>query len=314
MVQYNCPTCSYTTKQKMDYTRHMQSKKHLTKVSQESIPQTIALPEFRPVSVPTADDKPHFQCESCRTKFTRLCNLTRHKKICIDSKYKNLEKESMLEKVKNENILEKVKMLEKEIERLNKRVEITESSSKPTNINNLTYITYNYSSAPPLKGLPSYAHILDADTMTLPEVLIMYHQQGTLCRFLGKFLVDTYSKKNAGEQSIWSSDTSRLTYIVNVLQESGKIKWVIDKKGIKVKECVINPLLSHLKMELIKYADENSFSVEIHIQLRLQAVREMYQLIDKELLANDIVKYMAPYFCLLKEDDKKETKIKQIEI
>ena len=47
MVQYTCTTCTYTTKQKMDYTRHLQSKKHLLKVSQVPIPQTIALPEFR---------------------------------------------------------------------------------------------------------------------------------------------------------------------------------------------------------------------------------------------------------------------------
>jgi hypothetical protein len=138
--------------------------------------------------------------------------------------------------------------------------------------------------------------------MTLPQVLIMYHQNNTLCRFIGKFLVNAYVKKE-GNQSRWSSDTSRLTYIVNELQESGKIRWVLDKKGVKIKKYVINPLLEYLRKEIENYIDENSFCTTKQGLNRLQAATEIYTIIDKEILANGIVKYMAPYFTLMKEDN-----------
>ena len=61
---------------------------------------------------------------------------------------------------------------------------------------------------PALKSLPSYKHILDADTMTLPQVLIMYHQNNTLCQFIEKFLVNAYVKKGGDKQAMWFSKQS----------------------------------------------------------------------------------------------------------
>jgi hypothetical protein len=149
----------------------------------------------------------------------------------------------------------------------------------------------------------------------------MYYEQGTLCKFIGDFLVNIYSKKNAINQSMWNSDTSRLTYIVNELQESGKIRWVRDKKGLKVKQYVIKPLLEYLLGELQKYMNKYSMKTDVNILSKLQIVVEIYPLIEKDILADDIVRYMAPYFCLLREEDNikqieapiKDNSIKQIE-
>jgi hypothetical protein len=115
--------------------------------------------------------------------------------------------------------------------------------------------------------------------------------------------VKAYSQSKDKDQSLYSSDTSRLTYIINELQECGKIKWTVDKKGIKVKKYVITPLLEYLRTKLEKYVNKNSTKSSTHVLIKLQAVMKLFELIDKEILANNIVRYIAPYFCLLKDEN-----------
>lgn len=111
--KFTCTSCNYSTNKRIDFTRHLQAKRHLSKMSPESILKTqVASP---------SDIKPHFECHFCHTKFTRLCNLTRHKKSCIEAKYANIQSKSMYEKIcmetkhtniQNDSMLEKVKELE----------------------------------------------------------------------------------------------------------------------------------------------------------------------------------------------------------
>ena len=309
MTKYKCEICVFSTVNKTDYSRHIKTKKHLEKVihpikSVKSNPKIVLIKSCKKI-----DEK--YVCMYCNNSYANQSNLTRHTKKCsnkiIEDKDNQLQTHEVSAlKKENETLHKQLDLYQKQLETF---TDLLKSSMSPSNVNAFTYIVNNYSSAPQLSALTSYNNILDSDTMTLPEVLIMYHQENTLCRFIGEFLVKSYSKKNANNQSMWSSDTSRLTYIVNELQESGKIKWVIDKKGVKIKKYVINPLLEYLKGEIQKYMEENSFCTEKYMLIRLQAATEIYNNIDKEILVNDIVKYMAPYFTLLKEDEKNKKQI-----
>ena len=107
-----------------------------------------------------------------------------------------------------------------------------------------------------------------------------------------------------------SSDTSRFTYIINELKECGKIRWTIDKKGVKIKKYVINPLLEYMQEKIGEYMNENSMVTSKAALLRLQASVEIYDILDKGTLASDIVKYLAPYFCVMKEEETKKNLIK----
>jgi uncharacterized C2H2 Zn-finger protein len=301
MVKYNCEKCGFFSKNKKDYTRHIKTKKHLKKNNKQAIkisdPNLILKKSYK---------SPKYEnvCIHCNNSYTNQSNLTRHMKKC--SNLIIIEKDNIIQTKEVDALKKENERLHKQVEKKDKQLEtfsdLLKSSMSKSTGNNLTYIVNNYGSAPQLEGLPSYTHILDADTMTLPQVLIMYHQNNTLCRFIGEFLVKAYVKKGGNNQAMWSSDTSRLTYIINELQESGKIQWVLDKKGVKIKKYVINPLLHYLKDEIEKYIDENSFCTTKQGLCRLQAAIEIYSIIDKEILANGIVKYMAPYFTLLKED------------
>ena len=53
-------------------------------------------------------------------------------------------------------------------------------------------------------------------------------------------------KDNPSDQSIWSTDTSRLTCIINELV-GDETQWRTDKNGEKFKKLVITPILEYLK-------------------------------------------------------------------
>lgn len=321
-MKYNCVPCAYTTDRKTDINRHNKTLKHLEKVEELTNESMMNPSRIQCESIVRIH-----KCAYCENTFSTQSNRSKHMKICSQKVVQEIVKEKddaikEIIKEKDEAIKEKdnevkdivIDNLKKELERVNKELnlfaDLLKSAMSPTTVNNIAYITNTYTKAPALKQLESYSHILEAKTLSLIDVLHMYHQQGTLCQFIGEFLVTSYVKKDANDQSLWSSDTSRLTYIVNELQESGKIKWVIDKKGIKLKKNVVNPLLQYLRGELDKYIDKYSRGTETHVLTRLKSVAEIYSLIDNDTLANDIIKYMAPHFALIKEDAEP---IKQIE-
>lgn len=309
MSKYSCDICSFKTGNKTDYSRHSRTKKHKEKVK-ETTKNTIGTQDTY-----IKTENIH-KCPFCNNVYSNSSSLARHKKAC------GVKQEIIKEKEKDDMINNnELNTLKKENERLQKQNEIYEkqletftellkTKMNPTNVNNLTYIINNYDSAPQLKKLESYKQIHNAKTVSLVDLIILYYEQNTLCKFIGDFLIGSYLKKNDDDQSMWNTDTSRLTYIVNELQESGKIKWVMDKKGIKVKEYVIMPLLEYLLDELTKYVDKNSKKSETGIVNKLSTITNIYPLIKKEILADDIVRYIAPYFYLHKENNK----LKQIEI
>ena len=304
MPNYTCKLCNFQTTNKKNYTGHIITKKHQKKVQDA----TRAQPGLSTVSPRDASPK-IYTCNLFDVGFKRLCNLSRHKKICINTIQADTITNNEVINLKKEN-----DSLKKQNDIYQKQLEIftdlLKTKMAPTNVNNLTYVINNYGAAPELKQLESYTHIHNAKTMSISEVLIMYWQQGTLCKFIGDFLVNEYAKKNGDKQSMWTSDTSRFTYIINELQETGKIKWTMDKKGIKVKKYIVTPLLEYLRKKLESYVDDNSMKSDTHILIKLKVIIELFNIIDKEILADDIIRYIAPYFCLLKEDDD----VKQIKI
>lgn len=337
MSKYTCVLCVFSSNRKTDYTRHIGTIKHLEKVAESTTDSN----EFQQIPI-QVDSTNKYKCLYCTNKYSTQSNVTKHMKRCGIKEEIIKEKDIIIKEILQEKdiaiketefnaLKEKCELLQKEKDQYQKQLEkekeqcqkekeqyqrqlemftdLLKTKMLPSNVNNLTYIVNNYYSAPQLKKLQSYADIHDSDLISLVEVLVMYHQQGTLCKFIGDFLVSKYAKKNAEEQSIWNSDTSRLTYIVNDLQESGKIKWIMDKKGIKVKQYVITPLLEYLHGELQKYVKNNSHKTQSNVLNNLTAITEIHEIITKDILANEIVKYMAPYFCLMKDDDS----VKQIE-
>ena len=303
MTDYNCVQCQFYSMNKKDYTRHMKTKKHLKKVKQTHISEFIAPQshlksphekEYEEINEKIQINEKVYICNSCKNTFTRASSLTKHKKICIDLSIKETEKE---QEFKN-----------KEIEILKKQLQTYEtllkSMTTPQTVNYFNFICQNYPDTPALKCQKSYHNIIDAKTMTLIEVVTMYYYDNKLVSFIGDYIIKLYKKEKPDKQSLWSTDISRLTYIISECCSKTKENiWSYDKKGAKIKKIIIEPALNYLRNNLVKFCKNNSGDTDFHIMKQLMAATATIQLIDDGNLADKVNRYIAPEFAIKQPED-----------
>lgn len=191
-------------------------------------------------------------------------------------------------------------------------------------MNTMSYLLLNYNKAPELLALNDYS-VISKDTETLIKDLVHYHKKGKFDKYIGDFIIKQYKKDNPNLQALWSSDVERLNYFIrelinnknnpqeivinnNVINKN-KLNWVIDKKGIKVRKCIIDPLLDYIYNIGTKYLQEkNNIIASSNIVETNYILSDMYEIgsinygIKNRSLANNINKYIAPHFYLCKEN------------
>jgi hypothetical protein len=259
-MDYRCDICRYNTDDRRNYYKHLKTEKHkekeiYTKTINDvytSSPVCSSLLQTNTDSYNTLAEL-NVTCEYCKTTFSSRYNLKRHQdKRC--EKFK----EQKIQKAKDE----KIKSLELELkyaEKANKEKTDYIMSGKAgsiTNYNKLSiksFIQQNYPDAPQLQSLNEDKFLLlgeEEQDVCIVEVLIYHHKQRLLANYLGDFIISHYKKENPAEQSMWTSDTSRLTYIIKELISQNKTSWNPDKRGIKTKGCIIEPFLDFLKTHM----------------------------------------------------------------
>jgi hypothetical protein len=112
-----------------------------------------------------------------------------------------------------------------------------------------------------------------------------------------------------GEQNIFSTDVSRLSFYVNIKEIIEKNKkelkgWISDPKGVKIKEIVIKPLINYMKEELqkqnvilltkIEYKDDTN-KLNDYLD-RMKKTTEAIITIMSDDFLDDVIKEIAPYF------------------
>ena len=88
-----------------------------------------------------------------------------------------------------------------------------------------------------------------------------------------------------------------------------KIDWTVDKKGIKTKNYIINPLLKYINELLKQYIDDNSITVRDKIDMkkyepilnRMNKIAKIISSINNGVLAEGILSYITPDFYLNKD-------------
>lgn len=186
-------------------------------------------------------------------------------------------------------------------------------------MNTMSYLLLNYNTAPQLESLPDYS-IISKDTESLIKNLIYYHKKGNFEKYIGDFIVKQYKKDDPKLQSLWSSDIERLNYFVRELMNSNnndcnsntsnndvKMNWTIDKKGLKVKNSIIDPLLEYIRIIGDRYLQEKNETIgELTLKEAENLVNDMQEIGDINLsiknktVSQNINKYIAPYFYLNK--------------
>lgn len=191
-------------------------------------------------------------------------------------------------------------------------------------MNTMSYLLINYNNAPQLEALTDYS-IISKNTETLIKDLIHYHKKGTFEKYIGDFIVKQYKKDNPNLQALWSSDIERLNYFIRELIKNKndcklpntpdnntslnkKFNWTIDKKGIKVRNSIIDPLLDYIHQIGIKYLNEKNNQVsKLDNYNAAKLVNDMQEIgvincnIKNKSISTNINKYIAPYFYLNKD-------------
>ena len=142
------------------------------------------------------------------------------------------------------------------------------------------------------------------------EKLLYKHRQKILDEYLGKIIVRHYKKKDPSKQSIFNSDTTRLTYIVRELFTNKKIDWAVDKKGIKTTNYVIKPLLKHIDELIREYIDNKTALNHKEISTEelianfdnLKSGNEILHSIEKNELSENVLRKISPHFYFIKND------------
>lgn len=308
MPIYICKLCDFKSPNKKNYNNHLKTQKHQKKV-QESLNETLEEPK-RNIK------KRDYKCNYCGNNYSTSGSLARHKRTCVEVKSKDIEMEAL--KKENERLqreaIEEKKRLQKEAKekeeifrkQLESYEQLLKSMTTPQTINYFNYIVQNYPNAPALEGQECYKNLLESKVSSLVDIITMYHYDNKLVNFIGDYLIKTYTHKEPKNQSIWSTDISRLTYIISESNKTEKTvnNWTYDKKGSKTKKLIIEPVLQYIRDELYDYCQENGSSTKASKLKKLIASNEIIQTIDNGELLDKINKYIAPEFSF-KQTDKK---------
>lgn len=292
-----------------------------------------------------SNKKKVYKCTYCENNFSRLDSLNRHLKCCSEKKSKHglLEMEYEKYKVEKENEIkiklleEKLKSSEDKLKSYENHIETLKHENKfqkqliesaggmiKKSMNTMSYLLLNYNEAPQLMSLPDYS-IISKNTDALIENLIHYHKKGKFDKYIGDFLVQQYKKDDPKLQAVWSSDIERLNYFVrellnNPLQDKNdknleskekskkSLSWLIDKKGIKVRRNIIDPLLDYIHDIGVKYLNEKNKEIDnletdqaTKLISKMQEIGEINCQIKNKTISNNINKYIAPHFFLNRE-------------
>lgn len=322
-MQYICSPCGFKTSAKGDYGRHIESNKHKKNIAvQEKQKNNTVL---APTQIP--DLNKIYKCQYCGIDFSNSSSLSRHKKICIEKtlQLKEIEmlrqwiaeKDKQLES-KNKEIENKDKQLEnkdiqlinkdKQLENKDKQIDIQDrymysitklnSPKRKKIMNYFGFLCTNYPNTPALGGQESHSGMIKAKTMKFIDVISMYYYDKRLVSFIGEYIIKLYKKEEPKDQSMWSTDVSRLTYIISESCKLGGNTWAYDKRGVKIKKIVIDPALKYISDELHVFLEKNRSSDKQNIMKQMMAATDIILSINDGTLSNNISKYIAPEFHL----------------
>ncbi|QKF94830.1 hypothetical protein QKU48_gp1372 [Fadolivirus algeromassiliense] len=300
-MKFVCGSCNYETDDKSNFNKHTKSNAHKSLLAKHANKLAGNANEKLP-------SKNSISC-GCGKSFSHQSSLSRHQLKCngINMQNQMTVLIDTVHEIKKQN-----DALRKQNLNLQKQLHTFVKNNKPTINNNYfsvkNYVQQNFPNAPALEGPKDYEKLTFEDN-DLIDSLIYNYENEILHRYLGKFIISYYKKDDPSEQSLWTSDVSRLTYIIKELLESNKSIWSHDFKGVKVKMCIINPLLKYIRKCIDDYWIVNLDNMKsldtkelVKLQEKFIALQKIKQDIGNEVIANNIIRYVAPHFYMEKKD------------
>lgn len=315
--EYKCDHCEYVSDRKNNLERHVD------------------------VKHPKKDD---YSCIYCGMLFSNRQNKWRHEKYSCKSKPDNnnliinliqqlAEKDKKLED-KDKKIEE---LIEENRQDRSKMLNIIENNSHTTDksVSTLAYVVKHYKKAPAIKKLTQKGAIKmleykgdnKYDTLTAEEKMVIAFRVKRLHEFLGDLIINTYKdSEDPTNQSVWASDTARLSFVIMKGIEKGKKEWIEDRSGKKILNLIIDPLVDKAKQFLATHSnncndlfkgeklnsdydsEDSEFSEsdkydrsrigDYNLITDMETIVDINKVIGDRSLHDKILKYICPFFKL----------------
>src|SRR3989304_5311899 len=180
-------------------------------------------------------------------------------------------------------------------------------------ISALSYVMKNYKDAPVLQRLEPFGIISNGykSADKFADEMIETYKRNKLEKYIGDKIISYYKKDKTIDQSLWTTDISRCTYLIKSADNQNK--WIIDKKGVNTINIIIDPIYQHLRKiilsnEYVKYDKTQKKGLNIndngYIE-RMELNNKSNQLvlaIEHNKIQVETSKYISQYFCLVRTD------------
>ena len=301
MKHFYCKKCKYTTTNKSNFNRHLKSNRHLEKCNSCLNVNSKNSRVHSGYTQGTLSSTTH-KCLFCDENFKTKQSLSNHKKSCeeknniineYERQLKDLKKESYL---RTENYKEKMEIYKSNYEYFKNALAESGSLLKAS-INNTGKILNYCKDNKHIEFIdpPKLEYFEDDDEIIIKNLISSYKHK-TLCKTLGNIILGVY-KKSIDEQSIFTTDKSRLTFLIKELLQDNTSELIIDKRGIKASGYIVEPLLKHIR-NILQNRLETSFTIDDIDSYSTENVKIISNIIieiDDENLNKKILKYLSPY-------------------
>jgi len=291
-MKYNCETCKYSTDVHCNFQKHVNSKKHLEKVSELIDVKNVAS-NLHKCDTEFAVENEN-KCPYCNNLYMNRTCLSRHKKMCIEKRNlieSHIQKEKEMNnsiKILTEQLSKKDIEVAKEIaykdeiiknkDDINRKNDDIMKSKDETilylahenknlktmlncagtmvekSVSNLSYLNKHYPNAPALEYIKDIPDLHeDLSEDNVVDNIIYEYKNHTLISFIGNLIIKDYKKTDPNQQSLWNSDADRLTYMIRSLLANETTQWEVDKKGINTTKYIIKPITDYIKKQLENY-------------------------------------------------------------
>ncbi len=268
---FTCIKCNYNTNRQYDWDKHLLTTKHIKNTKE--------------IYVCNICNK-NFNTKSAQYKHNKIClnkeKLNNNDNKFLDNNLESIPKNELIkhilkmnqeltitknelekEKLKNKYDKKEISRDKKEITRLNT---LLTTSTKTTNkalditdktISAIKYANKHFTNAPELIPINNFNMLNydltdDDDKKLLIETLLYHYRKNSVHKLFGDHIVSIYKKDNIDEQSMYTTDTSRLNYIIRISKDEKPVKWYTDKNGVIISDVIIEKLINHY-VELLKW-------------------------------------------------------------
>lgn len=233
-TKYVCEICGFESSKRYNYNKHMESKLHKKMKSTELEKNIDEIMKFKDNKI----------CELYENQIEKIQKEA-------DKKVKEADKKVNDANAKLEKLQQQIfQTNDKIIDTCKSNADASKINAKTTKkiVNMMTYAKANFADAPPLQKFEKEdlenLLVKPNSKYSVFDHLTFQLVHGILHKCIVRIIAAKYKKQNPKEQSVWTTDVSRLNFIMKGIVANTDISdWIPDKCGAYFTKLIITPII-----------------------------------------------------------------------